>query len=81
MASGREMQVVKKGYSRWDKMRTEVMTGDFLVQKCVDVALFFKPPQNQKSADGSENAQKCDDVAQNQRLPRHLAHSGMVIFI
>ena len=43
------MHIVKKCYSRWDKMRTEVMTGDFLVQKCVDVALFSNPRKIKKA--------------------------------
>ena len=37
-----------------EKKRSEVKAEAFLVQKCVDVALFQNPPHNQKTADGSD---------------------------
>ena len=49
MASGRKMYVVKKCYSRWDKMRSEVIRKHFLFKSVLTSHIFSNPRKIKKA--------------------------------
>ena len=63
------------------KNGSEVFWKPFFVRKCVDVALFSKSRKFKERQMEVVLAIPCVEVAQKRKLPRHLAHPGMVIFI